>query len=118
MASSKITTFALPAIAALAAMLSSVPPVKADSADKPDRVISYCVYSYGLEICNERWGKTEGGFPRVIQVPAPRAEEAEERGRHERKWLARCHPVIKQDRYGVGRYFYAAPGCEFGKTED
>jgi hypothetical protein len=36
----------------------------------------------------------------------------------ERKWVARCKPQIVQDRYGVRRYHYAAPGCEFGKSED
>ena len=55
--------------------------------------------------------------PYVIQVP-PRAEaEAREAENHERLWRARCRPAIKQDRYGVNRYVYAAPGCEFGKYE-
>ena len=34
------------------------------------------------------------------------------------KWLARCRPVIERDRYGVARYHYAAPGCEFGVGTD
>jgi hypothetical protein len=112
MASSTITRLSWPALAALAATLSAVQPAKAD------RATSYCVYSYGLEICDERWGKTGSGFPHIIQVPTPRAEDAEERAQQHRKWLAHCRPVIEQDRYGVGRYYYAAPGCEFGKTQD
>ena len=32
-------------------------------------------------------------------------------------WQARCHPVIRQDQYGVPRYHYAAPGCDLGKYE-
>jgi hypothetical protein len=112
MASSKITTFMWPAMAAFGAMLSSIQPAAAD------RSTGYCVYSYGLEICDERWAKAVSGLPRIIQVPAPRTEDTEERDQHARKWRARCRPVIEQDQYGVGRYYYAAPGCEFGKTED
>jgi hypothetical protein len=32
----------------------------------------------------------------------------------DRKWLARCRPILKYDHYGVARYHYSAPGCEFG----
>ena len=35
-----------------------------------------------------------------------------------RKWLERCNPIVERDRYGVGRLRYAAPGCEFGVSED
>jgi hypothetical protein len=53
---------------------------------------------------------------RTLKPEDPRlAAEAAER---ERKWLARCKPVVRQDQYGVGRYVYAAPGCEYGKHED
>lgn len=50
------------------------------------------------------------------------SQEAIERDRHEsvardRKWLAFCKPVIFTDRYGVSRYNYAEPGCEFGRSE-
>ena len=36
----------------------------------------------------------------------------------ERKWLARCRPIAKEDALGVSRYVYAASGCEFGKLQD
>lgn len=56
--------------------------------------------------------------PFVIQIPQPHAEaEVREAENHERLWRARCKPVVKTDRYGVDRYTYAAPGCEFGKYE-
>jgi hypothetical protein len=32
----------------------------------------------------------------------------------DRKWQARCHPVVEHDSYGVGRYQYSSPGCEYG----
>ena len=46
-----------------------------------------------------------------------RAEQAAAAER-ERRWLARCRPVVQQDQFGVGRYRYAAPGCEFGRSQD
>lgn len=32
----------------------------------------------------------------------------------DRKWVAHCHPVAERDSFGVARYRYAAPGCEYG----
>lgn len=54
--------------------------------------------------------------PYVIEVPHAEAEDREA-AEHERLWRARCHPVIRQDRYGVNRYVYAASGCEYGRYE-
>ena len=34
------------------------------------------------------------------------------------RWLARCRPLVQRDRYGVARYYYGAPGCEFGIGSD
>src|ERR1700674_1926506 len=54
--------------------------------------------------------------PPLIHVPPPRSEEdIEAAAERDRRWVARCRPIIRQDRYGVGRYQYAAPGCEYGK---
>jgi hypothetical protein len=56
--------------------------------------------------------------PYVIPVPPPKTEkELAEAAERERLWEARCRPVIRQDQYGVRRYHYAAPGCEYGKYE-
>lgn len=57
--------------------------------------------------------------PYVRYVPEPfsdadRARQAE----RDREWVARCRPIIVQDGYGVPRYHYAAPGCEFGVSKD
>jgi hypothetical protein len=56
--------------------------------------------------------------PYVIEVPQPRTErEIAEAAERERLWQARCRPVIRQDHYGVRRYHYAVPDCEYGKYE-
>jgi hypothetical protein len=71
-----------------------------------------CVGSPGAVSCAGRFEWTGDGRRRPTEQ-----EEAESAERH-RKWVARCRPVIKQDQFGVGRYVYAAPGCEFGKYQD
>jgi hypothetical protein len=72
--------------------------------------------SYGSDSCVEI--RHELTNPYVIQVPPPPAgPEQREAAEHERLWRARCHPAVKQDRYGVSRYVYAAPGCDYGKYE-
>jgi len=56
--------------------------------------------------------------PYLITVPQPQAEkDVADSAARERLWQARCRPVIRQDQYGVRRYHYAAPGCEYGKYE-
>jgi hypothetical protein len=61
----------------------------------------------------------ELGDPYVRLVPEPLGEA--EKGQitaRDNKWLAHCRPVIEHDRYGVARYRYSAPGCEFGAGAD
>ena len=77
---------------------------------------SSCVGSYGTIACSTRWRTIGSGDGSITLVPS--ADDAQEAAARERKWLARCRPVVRQDAYGVGRYHYAAPGCEFGKSED
>jgi hypothetical protein len=56
--------------------------------------------------------------PYVIQVPQPQGDrEVADTAAHERQWRDRCHPVLRVDAYGVQRYHYAAPGCEYGRYE-
>jgi hypothetical protein len=63
--------------------------------------------------CVVRWG--EAGDPYIRTVPQPADEiERTRAAERDRKWEARCKPAIAQDHYGVPRYQYAAPGCEFG----
>ena len=61
--------------------------------------------------------RRELGNPYVIHVPPPTDRDVAETAEHERLWRARCRPVIRQDAYGMRRYHYAAPGCDYGKYE-
>ena len=67
--------------------------------------------------CAAQWGTA--GDPYVRQVPETLGEAEKARlATRDQKWLARCRPVIERDHYGVARYHYAAPGCEFGVGTD
>jgi hypothetical protein len=68
--------------------------------------------------CTLQWGASSGGLPQIIYVPDRDKRDTEEAVHRDKRWLARCNPVIRQDRYGVERYSYSASGCEFGKSED
>ncbi len=74
------------------------------------------VGGYGYGGCNEIHRELVN--PYIIEVPPPRGEkEIADAAARERLWQARCRPAIRQDQYGVRRYHYAAPGCEYGKYE-
>jgi hypothetical protein len=70
----------------------------------------------GANNCVERWGESADPYIRTVPQPATDAEKARATER-DQKWLQRCRPIIAQDRYGVPRYHYAAPGCDFGVIE-
>jgi hypothetical protein len=72
-----------------------------------------CVGGFTTFNCVTRWGRAGDPYVR----PIPKAEKARLVAR-DRKWLARCSPILERDRYGVGRLRYAAPGCEFGVGDD
>jgi hypothetical protein len=74
--------------------------------------VDSCVGSRYSMTCVSRWGAY--GDPYIRQVaPATEAEKTLQADR-DRKWQERCQPLVYQDRYGVQRYEYTAPGCEFG----
>ncbi len=75
-----------------------------------------CVGGYDAFSCTTIWG--QAGDPYIRTLPGPVSAQGQaELMERDRKWVARCHPVIRQDRYGVSHYQYAAPGCEFGVIE-
>ena len=76
-----------------------------------------CVGSRGAIACAANWGpRVDTHIRRYLP---PRDEQLEkEAAQRERRWVARCRPVLNEDRYGVSRYEYAAPGCEFGRTRE
>jgi len=75
-----------------------------------------CLGGGGTLNCVVRWG--EAGDPYIRTVPPPIGEaERTHSAERDRKWQERCRPTIRQDAYGVARYHYSAPGCEFGIIE-
>jgi hypothetical protein len=76
-----------------------------------------CYGTRGMESCVSTFRK--GRFhPHVISVPAPLSpNEVAAAEARDRRWAERCQPVIRQDRYGMPRYSYGAPGCEFGRLD-
>ena len=76
-----------------------------------------CVGGFTTFNCVTRWGPAGDPYVRPIPGPVDEAERARLVTR-DRKWLARCSPILERDRYGVGRLRYAAAGCEFGVGED
>jgi len=55
--------------------------------------------------------------PHVIVVPQATGSELAAIEARDRRWEARCRPTIRQDAYGMPRYTYAAPGCEYGRLD-
>jgi hypothetical protein len=76
-----------------------------------------CVGTWRGSNCIEQLGPV--GDPYIRLVPEPLGDAEKERVEaRDHKWLARCRPTVKHDRYGVARYYYSAPGCEFGVGAD
>jgi hypothetical protein len=102
----------LGAVAGLSVLISAAAssPVRADG-----MAIGGCVGSRYSITCVTRWGGYSDPYIRLVpeKTEAQKALSAE----RDRKWQARCKPVVLQDRYGVPRYEYAAAGCEFGVIE-
>jgi hypothetical protein len=78
-----------------------------------DLITSGCIGSWRATNCVTRYGVAGDPFVR----PVPRSNDRARAEQRERRWVTRCQPTIKQDRYGVARYHYAMPGCEFGVGE-
>jgi hypothetical protein len=57
--------------------------------------------------------------PHVISMPAQTQEQVTAAAERDRRWVKRCDPVVRQDRYGMPRYSYSssAPGCEYGRLD-
>ena len=66
---------------------------------------------------DSRQGPLGDTYVRHVPEAFGDAEKAAQAERDHR-WVARCHPIIVQDGYGVPRYRYGAPGCEFGVNKD
>ncbi len=76
-----------------------------------------CVGGRHSFVCINDWERANDPFVRHVphrDDPAARARAIA----RDRRWVDRCRPVTRPDRYGVARYYYAMPGCEFGVGED
>jgi hypothetical protein len=100
-------------LAAAAFLSVATLTVICSAADADGMAFGGCVGGGGSLNCVVRWG--EAGDPYIRVVPQPvTADEKNQSAERDHKWEQRCQPVIAQDRYGVARYQYSAPGCEFG----
>jgi hypothetical protein len=76
-----------------------------------------CVGGYRSLNCVARWAFPGDPYVRVVPETLGEAEKAQAATR-ERRWQIHCHPIVQRDAYGVARYLYAAPGCEYGVGGD
>jgi hypothetical protein len=106
----RLTCLAATSLIFLSAFILSAVPAGADGIRN-----TTCLASVGAFSCTTQWHRAGGGQVYPWQIDARQTAASAER---ERKWLARCRPIARQDQFGVSRYRYAAAGCEFGKTED
>jgi hypothetical protein len=76
-----------------------------------------CVDGGGSLNCLAQWAFP--GDPHIRTVPESLGEaEKAQAAVRDHRWLIHCHPIVHRDAYGVARYQYAAPGCEYGVGAD
>jgi len=83
-----------------------------------DTVVGSCVLSGGAAHCVRQYRYGDAGNRGVQSLKEPNAEDIAETRSREARWVARCKPQVRHDPHGVGRYVYAAPGCEYGQDRD
>lgn len=106
-------TLRLTALAGAALALPLITLAGARAAEAEGVEIDSCIGNWHAMNCVTRSAPADSAFIRT--VPQPR--DGTERSRaieEDRRWVERCRPTLRPDRYGVPRYHYARPGCEFG----
>jgi hypothetical protein len=100
------------AVAFVVAMLFSAKPSHAEVLALPGSNSGWSVCSYGA--C--RWGDESSPiFPHIIHVPQPISQpDIDAQEQRVKEWEAECGVKFVRDHYGVMRYTYNTPGCEFG----
>jgi hypothetical protein len=83
-----------------------------------DTVVGSCVYSGGGSHCVRQFRYGDPGNSGIQSLREPIPEEVAELRDREKRWVERCRPMLRRDAYGVGRYVYAARGCEYGRDSD
>ncbi len=76
-----------------------------------------CVRGAKTFNCVARWATAGDPYVRTVPEALGEAEKAQASA-HDHKWLTRCRPVVERDNYGVARYQYSEPGCEYGLGAD
>jgi hypothetical protein len=71
----------------------------------------------GSSNCVMIWRENGNGAAGIYKIAEPQGEALKTALERDKQWEARCKPVIRTDAYGVGRYVYAARGCEFGRID-
>jgi hypothetical protein len=112
---SALSTLLTARVAAAAALSLTILGVAAP-ANAGGLVSGGCIGSWRSFSCVTRWGPAGNPFVRSVPQFLDESDQARAMER-DRKWADRCRPVIRQDSYGVARYVYAAPACEFGVGE-
>lgn len=103
------------ALVVLALSISHTPARPEPAAAPPEVEVFTCFDSRFGEACVVRPGRVN---PHVIHVPQPTSEEERvAAAQRDKAWMARCRPTVQQDRYGMPRYVYAAPDCEYGRLD-
>ncbi|MFZ5692805.1 MAG: hypothetical protein ACOY5F_16275 [Pseudomonadota bacterium] len=83
-----------------------------------DTAVSSCVFSGGAVHCAEKYRYGDRGNNGIQSLKEPDPVDLSDSRDRESRWVARCKPQLRSDRYGVNRYVYAAPGCEYGRDRD
>lgn len=101
-----------------AALAAAASAIGASPAAADWTMMSSCVGGWGMRSCVLNW-RDNPRDPHLRSISDEISEEEARRSEaRDRKWMSYCKPVLVEDRYGVARYRYAKPGCEFGRSED
>ena len=113
----RIATGMVLSLAAIAAALT-VAGTPAMAQRVTDTVVGSCVSSGGGAHCVRQFRYGDPGNSGIKSLREPVPEEVAELREREARWVERCRPMLLRDAYGVGRYVYAARGCEYGQDSD
>jgi hypothetical protein len=83
-----------------------------------DMAVGSCVFSGGAAHCVRQYRHGDRGNNGIQSLREPDQQDVAEARDREARWVERCKPELRNDRYGVNRYVYAAPGCEYGRDRD
>ena len=100
---------------ALLALSIMTAPARSESGEGVETWNCYGTGNMESCISTSRGGRLS---PHVITVPAPStASDVAAAETRDRRWAEHCRPVVRPDRYGMPRYSYERPGCEYGRIE-